>query len=665
MESRREDVGKRAEARPAIARRSCDQCRTRKIGCDRGLPCSNCVTARVDCTHSAVASNAKTPRQRVLISAKYEQKIDDIARDVGGIKLLLQVPNAPSAEKWPVTRSQWNFNPVESVKPLIQCQSISALGGEPLWDHSAQIVDFVKAVSEDRSSRDVRPESSEVLSSLRKLVQALEDPIPARGSSVHRAKPTTQQDNPPMPPLEAVVAALRWAKDHTTFTRIVWISQVLPLQNFTEICRKVYFAADEYSEVDLILANAYLSYIFAEHVVVSGLQDYREYCQLCRENLEDALPRLPLLLPASTEVIAALTLGTFNAVENSKAKVAWKFISAASDLCQTLGYHRLRSQNEHDKPSRAAQERLFWTVYAFEKGLSLRLGRSSNIRDAEITLPFVADMPRSVRLGRINGMVYDQLYSPAGLSRLADERSHMAEILAGDLRELIKETRADISSASDQPSDNEPDPMRATYSQCDLVCQSSLLALILRAIPTAQGSLTGVSDDCVVVARHALDMHERCMKDLGDCKNDPFMVTKYINWAILYCPFVPFSILFTRAVQLSDMADLDRLDRFENSLQPSLIPPEAITHPYRLYKLLCQAARLYFDLNAPSWPTDQTISHTLTGISNEFDLSHSVMEGGVISDESLKPNSPQMYGLYDWWHDSQQIMGLLSEDIMF
>ncbi|KAL9071886.1 MAG: hypothetical protein Q9157_005312 [Trypethelium eluteriae] len=242
-----------------------------------------------------------------------EQKIDDIARDVGGIKLLLQGPNAPSAEKRPVTRSQWNLNPVESVKPLIQCQSISASGGEPLWDHSAQIVDFVKAVSEDRSSRDVRPESSEVLSSLRKLVQALEDPITARGSgsSVHRTKPATQQVNPPMPPLEAVVAVLRWAKDHATFTRIVWISQVLPLQNFTEICRKVYFAVDEYSEVDLILANAYLSYIFAEHVVVSGLQDYREYCQLCRENLEDALPRLPLLLPASIEVIAALTLGVW------------------------------------------------------------------------------------------------------------------------------------------------------------------------------------------------------------------------------------------------------------------------------------------------------------------------------------------------------------------
>ncbi|KAL9083684.1 MAG: hypothetical protein Q9165_008412 [Trypethelium subeluteriae] len=258
----------------------------------------------------------RSPAARVInVELGSEQKIDDIARDVGGIKILLQSPNVPSAEKRPVARPLWNSDPVESVKPLIQGQSIPVLGGEPLWDHPAQIVDFVKAVSEDRSSRDVRPEAIEVLSSLKKLVQALEDPPTARHPSVHRAKRVIHQDNPPMPPLEAVVTVLRWAKDHAAFTRIVWISRVLPLQSFTDICRKVYFAVDDYSEVDLVLANAYLSYIFAEHVITSGLQDYREYCQLCRDNLEDALLRLPLLLPASMEVIAALTLGVCIPIE--------------------------------------------------------------------------------------------------------------------------------------------------------------------------------------------------------------------------------------------------------------------------------------------------------------------------------------------------------------
>jgi Fungal specific transcription factor domain len=126
--------------------------------------------------------------------------------------------------------------------------------------------------------------------------------------------------------------------------------------------------------------------------------------------------------------------------------MAWKFISAASDLCLTLGYHRRQPKSGKNDDQSSQEQRLFWTVYAIEKGISLRLGRSSNIRDGEITLPFDPDSEsRSIKLGRINGMIYDQLYSPVGLARLEDERSYTAEALARDLRQLIDETNADIS----------------------------------------------------------------------------------------------------------------------------------------------------------------------------------------------------------------------------
>ena len=124
--------------------------------------------------------------------------------------------------------------------------------------------------------------------------------------------------------------------------------------------------------------------------------------------------------------------------------MAWTFISAASDLCQRLGYHRLHSPSENDQPLRAVQERLFWLVHRIDKVLSFRLGRSSNIRDAEITLPFDPDYPRPTRVVRIQGMAYDQLYSPAGLSRPDDERGHVAEALAEELRELIIETHVEV-----------------------------------------------------------------------------------------------------------------------------------------------------------------------------------------------------------------------------
>jgi hypothetical protein len=124
--------------------------------------------------------------------------------------------------------------------------------------------------------------------------------------------------------------------------------------------------------------------------------------------------------------------------------MAWAFISAASDICQTLEYHRVRSLRGNDQ-LRAAQERLFWAVYRFEKAISFRLGRSSNIRDSEITLPIGPEEPRTTRMARLHGKVYDQLYSPVGLSRLDHEREYMAKALAEELRGLINDTQVEIS----------------------------------------------------------------------------------------------------------------------------------------------------------------------------------------------------------------------------
>lgn len=124
--------------------------------------------------------------------------------------------------------------------------------------------------------------------------------------------------------------------------------------------------------------------------------------------------------------------------------MAWTFSSAASDLCHLLGYHRLRSSNRDHQQLQVAQENLFWTVHRIEKGLSLRLGRSSNIRHADITLPINPDEPWSTRHARIQGKVFDQLYSQAGLSCSDHERGLAAQALAEESRALINETRAEI-----------------------------------------------------------------------------------------------------------------------------------------------------------------------------------------------------------------------------
>lgn len=97
--------------------------------------------------------------------------------------------------------------------------------------------------------------------------------------------------------------------EYKTHFRIQAMSRILPLEQFTETCQKVCFAVDEYSQLDFILANSYLSYIFSEYITVTGEHGFQDYYRRCRQNAQLALSQLPFLLPATVEAVAALTLG--------------------------------------------------------------------------------------------------------------------------------------------------------------------------------------------------------------------------------------------------------------------------------------------------------------------------------------------------------------------
>ncbi len=77
---------------------------------------------------------------------------------------------------------------------------------------------------------------------------------------------------------------------------------------FEDLCRKVYFAIDEYTHTDYILALGFLSYMFSEHRVSTGTESSGDYGQMCRDALSEALSRLPFILPPTLEVIAALLI---------------------------------------------------------------------------------------------------------------------------------------------------------------------------------------------------------------------------------------------------------------------------------------------------------------------------------------------------------------------
>ncbi|KIW09779.1 hypothetical protein PV08_11879 [Exophiala spinifera] len=672
MDSRGNRGQGRTNARLAIRHRSCDQCRSRKIGCDRASPCGNCTSAGLDCTHSTPTPKIIAPKQRVLISAQYEQKIDGIAGGIEDIKRLLRGKDfgtdiARSSDAQGDYRKQTEPPvPVPKIQPAFKPE-----GTTTSWETSSHIVDFVKAVVKDCDLRYSDPEIGQAVSSLSTLVESTDGRVLDQHSDCGLLARYRSPVSPLLPPLKAAHYAL-----------ITNLSRILPLEKFSEICQKVYFAVDEYNDLEFILANGYLSYISFEYFVASGIQEYNEYCNLCWKNLVNAFARLPLILPQSMESIAVLALGAFNAIENSKSSLAWTFISYAANLCLTLGYHRKDPARENESYLRVSQESLFWLVYNLDKGLSLRLSRSSNIRDRDITLTVNPNALLRTRQSMIQGQVYDQLYSPSGLSKSDHERRTIVNALALELRELIQETRVDIMNA--EQLDPNVNPMAIVYLRCDLVCSSSTLALILRAAPAPGESANRASEECVTVAREVMDIHQQCMDSVKSWKGNTAMLQKYINWAVLHTPFIPFSILFTQAVQQLDQSDLARIEHFASSLKPEATLPASPSHPYRIYELLSRTARLCVDnqiqhqhhsqsdsiptKSASSLPTPTTLTFPAT-TEADFGLQddgHGPGVDGLPGADELDLGEIDFHvdSLSEWYYGNQQIMNLMDDDAM-
>lgn len=96
------------------------------------------------------------------------------------------------------------------------------------------------------------------------------------------------------------------------------------------------------------------------------------------------------------------------------------------------------------------KNRLFWSIYCIDKALSLRLGRASTIQDYDISLSWASSRlggpdPYNevyilwIHLAKIQGKVYEKLYSPAALCLPESERVEHARNLASDMQWKVME----------------------------------------------------------------------------------------------------------------------------------------------------------------------------------------------------------------------------------
>lgn len=125
-------------------------------------------------------------------------------------------------------------------------------------------------------------------------------------------------------------------------------------------------------------------------------------------------------------------------------------------MSQTLGMHSKVAMAQDPPEIKAVKIKLFWLVYVQEKSLSLRLGRSSTIRDSDITIPvpgidslseisYFSQLDKMKDLAHLQGKIYDQLYSSGALAQSQHIRTTSARRLAAELEvHTNKEGRTEV-----------------------------------------------------------------------------------------------------------------------------------------------------------------------------------------------------------------------------
>ncbi|CAG9990315.1 unnamed protein product [Clonostachys byssicola] len=673
--------------RATTKRAACDPCRRRKVKCDRNTPCSNCQATQQTCITTGFGQSHTGARQRVLISAQYEEKIDSIQQRLDGIEHLLRElldnSNKPSTT---VENSNKPSTAVyaHTLAPALEAPAVlptrSTLAAQTL-DVGVMVENTVKQTPSVRADPDV----DVALSALHRMVQkhhqksvASEIAFPDR-----EALPEASILSLPLVPLNVALLLLRGAKEHPSpaFTATF---NFMTLERFTEYCRAVYFAAEPFTLSSFAIVNGGLYYMLTERAYFDKSQDvrkeYTEYRNLCAGNLRTAINSLGLLVSTCDENIEALLVGASYAIEVSRPSLAWRLCSVAAQICQELGYHSLYpNPGSTERDGHKSNHELLAALYVLDKGLALRLGRASALPDQDIvgtsgdTVFDMSDLWPAIKHiwvqhAQIQGRIYDQLYSRQALLATTAERVRSAV----NLVEATQRSMQQLRSLAERPenvvhgsasADFAGASGRRTLILAEVVCHLSTLTLIYRSIhqsPRSSNDDTRPSAEYIETARGAFRYHEELMVLYkGRLETQAY----YIHWTLLFTPFTPLLMVFCHVFESLDPDDLDMLQNFTASLEPVRHMSESIDQLHSVATTLYNVASSYLRARtkATEGPEAQMLDNSFTGYLNQLGLLPAPDEH-YLSDDRLISEPSQTMGAENWFSANLNLFGLLEGD---
>ncbi|KAH7271718.1 fungal-specific transcription factor domain-containing protein [Fusarium solani] len=544
-------------------------------------------------------------------------------------------PTPAASEPTPSNPSSFvDESPPYSSKPEYE-------GESSLFAHAVFATKFLQNSVRNNSSSEVALEMTSVLNALRGVIDAQKqesDTVENLYPNALPLPPGTSLRKLPMPSTEKAMACLRIAqgrfalenksqatdtsKDSTPI-QILWLMDLQTIPEFTTHFIKV-CSPGPVTEADLIIFYLGLYWLFCECTNVvedeSLKKEYTAQSIICRDSLETVLSRLPFHMPATLEHVLALCMASLYCVQRCKPSAAWNFICAASNLSQSLGLHSSVMLDQETTESKNQKTRLFWCIYTTEKMLALRIGRSSTIRENDITVPsmtpevlnnpffshsfFSQAFPIWIGMSTLQGRVYDEIYSPASLAQPASVRTARARALADETKRLMAVEDDLQIKCEDQVSRKLGTVLSQLCFRSERVTSLSMLTLIYRSIPPDKPGGSVFCDECIATARQAVKEHEKCVEIFTSTEKQSNYFLLYINWTLLQSPFIPFIVLFCHMIETSDPSDLPCLRDLVHTLETVTEPSQysLCQKQLSMFKALYDVAVKYFNIRAAATP---------------------------------------------------------------
>ncbi|KAI0887605.1 uncharacterized protein GGS22DRAFT_111808 [Annulohypoxylon maeteangense] len=568
---------------PLERRPACDSCKSRKTKCDRRSPCSSCVTLNIACRTTPRPSEK---RQRVLISSKYDEAVQDVRRQLSDVREMLQTLMLNKTST-PCSTGETSEATHHTPSPMIdeQVPSLSKVregynGDTSFQSHAHQVKNALEAALTASELLNVESQEASTTLSPQKVAELLHG---AEAGDTATSAPIATPSLPsaddldfgklPLPPVDIVLKLLRLAKSHKQqfFVDIPTFEE----DEFIDMCRGVYFATEPISLWTWICVNVGLYHLFsgvneAERERMGTTFDImRSHCGLLKANADAAMQSLRLCSEPSRESCRALALlGTFY-VKEGHSTIAWRLISAAARACLDLGFHRL-SENvgSQDHVQKAS---VFWHIYCWEKGLAMTSGRTPIIHHYDVTTPIRTDRvdaPARVYAGFLNqAIIMDEIQQTlfSGSARQASQQTR-SEYVRGFAARLISILDSVRSATQADPTWDE---MYGAAALLVELVSHSLLTIVYRILPpsSAQPHPLQCSNECVDSARRALSK----LVEVGDnvLRKYPSNWVMFLNIILSLVPFVPFIVLAGNAIATSSSTDLSLLSSVVSILAPT------------------------------------------------------------------------------------------------